>query len=99
MTIEEMFDKLLKGIETKYINDLKMMEDFNASKDSESKDKVIEQFFDEMTRMLLELKMRMQDPLVFRLEAMRLNYFFLKAFKILQIDYNDAMEQLRGLTK
>ncbi len=97
--LDKMFEKFQTPVKTIYINDSKLMEDFNERTPKE-RDAVIEQFFDEMTRMFLELKMSFTEKTNFELASSRLNYFFLRTLKILyRLDFNTAMEKYKELTR
>jgi hypothetical protein len=87
----EIFTKLKKGIGTKYINDLKLMKDFNNEIEPYKQDKVLECFFDEMVRMFIEFKMAFENPYNFKMASFRLNQYLNEAHQILQFNHTEAM--------
>ena len=92
--IEDIIEKFKKGIETKYINDLKVMKDFNEAQNSIEQDKILELFFDEFLRMFLEFKMVFLTHTDYIVASNRLNYYLKKTVESLQFDY-DCMLKLR----
>lgn len=89
--IQKMYEKLKKGIPSKYIRDLELMEDFNKAKEPINQDKILGQFFDELIRMLFEFKMAFTDPFNFERADNRLKYYLCKVVKTLHFDYMDGM--------
>ncbi|KKN76307.1 hypothetical protein LCGC14_0371590 [marine sediment metagenome] len=91
--LEAIFKKLSNGIKTVYINDLKTMKDFNSASSSEEKNEVIEQFFDEITRMLLELKLaHAESAFWYEIVSTNLNFYIKRTVEILKISRESAMK-------
>lgn len=95
----EIFTKLKKGIGTKYINDLKLMKDFNNAIEPYKQDKVLECFFDEMVRMFIEFKMAFENPYNFKMASFRLNQYLNETHQILQFNHTEAMIKKKLLEK
>lgn len=98
--IETLVKKLSNGIETKYINDLKVMKDFNSAFGSEEKKEVIEQYFDEITRMLLELKLaNVNSAFWYGMTTNNLNFYLKRTVEILNITWETAKKLKEELLK
>ena len=98
--LEKIFNKLKDGIETKYIKDLDVMKDFNSVKTSNAKSEVMEQFFDEITRMLLELKLAHTDSAFwYTCVANNLDFYMKRTVEILDISWETAMKLKEEILK
>lgn len=98
--LEAIIEKLKNGIETKYIEDLKVMEDFNSASTNKEKTEVIEQFFHEITRMLLELKLAHADSAFwYERVTYNLDLYLEMTVKILDISWEAAMKLKEELLK
>lgn len=97
---KEIFEKLINGLDTKYIKDLKVMKVFNAAKTSDDREKVMRQFFDEIIRMLLELKMAHIDSAFwYDIVTNNLDYHFRRMYSVLHIDFETATKLKEELLK
>ena len=90
---DEMFEKLKKGLKTKYINDLELMKDFNNAGPPEKQAAVFDQLFDELTRVLLEFKLMWSNEYNFTAATNRLDFKFMNMMSILRFDYEEAQKR------